>query len=138
MGEKVNGSEACLAFAIYAPSMDAFLKRALGQILGYPTRPTAELRDPEMRDKRTQYSTGIRFGTCWDRRFVLRLSFRKTPMIAGRPTMLAAITVLVMAILFAVNNVRPSCRTKSNGPENRIGKSGEMKSPGGVIGDRSR
>jgi hypothetical protein len=50
--------------------------------------------------------------------------------------MLAAITVLVMAILFAANGVWPSYRTKSNGPENTIGKSGEMKSPGGAIADR--
>ena len=56
-------------------------------------------------------------------------------MIAGRRTVLAAITALVVAILFAASGVWPSYRTKSNGPEISIGKSGEMKSPGGTIAE---
>jgi hypothetical protein len=57
-------------------------------------------------------------------------------MSRGRRTMVAAITAAVVVILFAASGVWPGYRTKSNGPESTIGKSGEMKSPGGTIPDR--
>jgi hypothetical protein len=52
--------------------------------------------------------------------------------------LVAAMAALVIAILFVFNGLWPNYRTKANGPESSIGKSGEMKSPGGstAIGDR--
>jgi hypothetical protein len=38
---------------------------------------------------------------------------------------------LVIAILLVYNGLWPNYREKVNGPESTIGKSGEMKSPGG-------
>jgi hypothetical protein len=45
--------------------------------------------------------------------------------------LVAAIAGLLIAILIAFAGLWPSYRTKVNGPESSIGKSGEMKSPGG-------
>jgi hypothetical protein len=39
---------------------------------------------------------------------------------------------LVIAILLVYNGLWPNYRTKVDGPESTIGKSGEMKSPGGL------
>jgi len=43
----------------------------------------------------------------------------------------AAIAGLLIAILIVFTGLWPNYRTKVNGPESSIGKSGEMKSPGG-------
>jgi hypothetical protein len=45
--------------------------------------------------------------------------------------LVAAMAALVIAILLVYNGLWPNYRTKVNGPESTIGKSGEMKSPGG-------
>ena len=45
--------------------------------------------------------------------------------------LVAAMAALVIAILLVYNGLWPNYRTKVNGPESSIGKSGEMKSPGG-------
>jgi hypothetical protein len=43
--------------------------------------------------------------------------------------LVAAMAALVIAILLVYNGLWPNYRTKVNGPESTIGKSGEMKSP---------
>jgi hypothetical protein len=48
-----------------------------------------------------------------------------------RRALIAAVAGLVIAILLVFNGVWSNYRTKVNGPESSIGKSGEMKSPGG-------
>jgi hypothetical protein len=52
---------------------------------------------------------------------------------AARGTIVAGI-IAVILILFAAIGWR-DYRTKANGPESTIGKSGEMKSPGGPAKD---
>jgi hypothetical protein len=42
----------------------------------------------------------------------------------------------VFAILLVAHAVWPNYRARTNGPEITIGKSGEMKSPGGIAADR--
>ena len=52
--------------------------------------------------------------------------------------LVAAIAGLIIAVLLIFNGLWPNYRTKANGPDSSIGKSGEMKSPGGSTetGDR--
>jgi hypothetical protein len=45
--------------------------------------------------------------------------------------LIAAMAALLIAILIISNGLWPNYRTKVNGPASSIGKSGEMKSPGG-------
>jgi hypothetical protein len=52
--------------------------------------------------------------------------------------LVAAMAALVIAILLVYNGLWPNYRTKVNGPESTIGKSGEMKSPGGSAETRER
>ena len=62
------------------------------------------------------------------------VSFRRfIPQMEGceMGKLVAAMAALVIAILLAFNGLWPNYRTKVNGPESTIGKSGEMKSPGG-------
>jgi hypothetical protein len=53
------------------------------------------------------------------------------PSYGVRGALIAAMAGLVIAILLVFNGLWPNDRTKVNGPESSIGKSGEMKSPGG-------
>ncbi len=50
--------------------------------------------------------------------------------------LVAATAGLIIAVLLVFNGLWPNYRTKANGPESSIGKSGEMKSPGGSTRDR--
>ena len=52
--------------------------------------------------------------------------------------LVAAIAGLIIAVLLVFNGPWPNYRTKANVPDSSIGKSGEMKSPGGSTetGDR--
>jgi hypothetical protein len=58
-------------------------------------------------------------------------------MTSRRRILLAAIAAVFVAILFVATGVGPNYRTRANGPESTIGKSGEMKSPGGTAADRA-
>jgi len=55
-----------------------------------------------------------------------------------RRVLITAMTLLVIAAVLVFNGLLSNSPMKANGPESAIGKSGEMKSPGGSTetGDR--